>query len=218
MKTKKNKGVKLLNAKVGKPNKEIGFVFNATNKKENVMNTETEESNEFDFSNISVGKKPPVKRDKPPTRFTPDEDGLLVAACKQRGQVADKEFLSALAKHLNIKFHDKKKQRTGDSLWWHIKREQGKGNTYFAGIEIPGGSPRESKGRSQVINSALKTPKVASVNTKVNILPPTTRTNNKTSGGKNNLEVIVRDPLTGATERFQTKKYENVEEMMFANT
>ncbi len=214
MKKPKSKGVKLLVAKVGKP-KEL---FNASREKEKTM--KTEEAGGFDFNSVEVGKKPVVKRDKPPTRFTPDEDALLVASCRSYGKVADKEFLSQLAKHLNIKFHDKKKQRTGDSLWWHIKREQGKGNTYFAGIEIPGGTPKynsESKGRSQVIKSALKQPKTPSVGNKMNILPPTAARNPVASGIKVEFDVVVRDPLTGATERFKTKKYENIEEMMFAN-
>jgi hypothetical protein len=209
MKTKKHKPVRLLAVKLGKQTKEPKM--------------STASGSGFNFDSVGsqpMKPPPPVKRKRPNTPYQPAEDQFIVEACKHNAPngKCNREFLDALAKHLNLKFHEKKKQRTGESLWWHIHREQNKGNTYFAGIEISGNS-RESKGQSQVIKSALKTPKVPSVKHKMNILPaPTATRTAKMSGGKTNYDIIIRDPLTGQTERLQTMKFGTAEEIILALT
>jgi hypothetical protein len=232
MKKVKVKHAKLLKVKGSKRELPSGVLFGKTETKKKkkkvplkTFETKTKEKKmSFDFDNIEVGRAPPQKRSKPPTRFSPPEDAVVIAACKKKSEegMCDIDFLNQLARHLNVKFHQKKKQRTGESLWWHIKREQQKGNTYFAGISIPQGSPGMSSKkkedvltngtptkRSQVINSALKQSKSAST------APATT----KSSGGKGvTLDLIVRNPDTGESERIKTNKFSSVEDLMFALT
>lgn len=211
MKKETKKQSKLLPTFVGKPK---------TNKKVNKMD-----------SNINIPKfEKPKNKSSKRTLFTDIEDQFIVQACLTfDGQVINIPILKEIARQCNIHFHKKLKKRTGEALWWHIKREQNKGSELFSKITISGGAPKyksnQNSSRTTRTQTDTKFAKPPSRPIKQNQQPPkpiesafkATKQPNK-SDKTIEIDVLIRDPETGSSERLKVTKFSSIGELMFAIT
>jgi len=154
-------------------------------------------------------------------RFSPAEDQFIIDWCDffEGSGTITIENLNMISGKCNKRFHDNKPQRTGESLWWHIKREQKRGNPLFMEISISGGTPkqrwraerrvREDGSVAPEITSSIKATPTKPVSVKANPKP------NHNQSPKEVIEVLVKD-MKGNIQKFKTSKFATIEELMFA--
>lgn len=114
-------------------------------------------------SGMSIGNLPPpgpsaptAPKPKQPKqhRMKDEEEAYFLELCTHvygsTKSPLTHDDLSGIAKMLNKHFHDSKKIRTGENVWWIIKRKRASGNSGYAEDKflVVAGSPKKPKGVS----------------------------------------------------------------------
>lgn len=168
-----------------------------------------------------------AQKKSPPVRFTTQELEYVAEAINGNGGRADYDFLDVVAKQCNIHFHEKKKLRNGNSLWWYISRKKKQGDEMFANISIPKGSPKGTR----VSGGVPATPKprpVVAAKPQTPILPPkpgrtleqqriasAVKPEKNGKGAGTPLTVLVQAP-DGTISKCVVTKFGSLEELLFA--
>lgn len=147
-------------------------------------------------------------------RFSPAEDTYILFKAKKQNYVLSMDDLERIAKKCNKKFHEGRNQRTGHSLWYHIKRDRKRGeDSIFSMVKIPGKSPQYHKPEEPIQSSPEKRIPSATKQTQGN--PNKNRSVESHKSGNTPIVVMLRDSK-GNIEKFVTQKFKSFEELMFA--
>lgn len=174
-------------------------------------------------------------------KYSFEEDKYISRKCRffqeEGSQLLTKEFLNSLARKCNIRFHEGQKFRTGEGLWWHIRRMQSSHNKLYLKLMVPGGAPKYGKtppknprGPSTKsyrkhglirgeVKSALKSPKPPKSDKHPEIEKPSReigkRSHHKKTQKNIPIEILIRTE-DGNMKKIVTNKFSSVEELMFA--
>jgi hypothetical protein len=176
---------------------------------------------EEEFEDSDEGIAPPERESPRPKgagpRFSPAEDGFIVKQASECGDVVTIDDLDVIARRCNVKFHDQGKVRTGESLWWRIWREQKRGNPVYEEISVQQGSPKRTPGTR---GKAAQKPSRPALERGMIDSALQTKNTVRPAGGKSKkgieIDVVIRNPVTGDTERIRTKKFSSFEDILFA--